>query len=139
MKTQSTNPALASIIRSRRTQVLPIQWRANLELEEENNEEAITHGMDNRFTMADITLSKIPAIRQITNSVLLDIPLFMSHHRQRMIEAVCMRANRAYRMWCERNPGFDGVGKVHVIGHSVSGALRLSDTSIRAAKQRDVY
>jgi hypothetical protein len=68
----------------------------------------------------DITLPKIPAIRQVTNAVLLDIPLFMSHHRQAMIEAVCTQANRAYRLWCARNPGFDGKGRVHIIGHSVS-------------------
>ena len=36
-----------------------------------------------------------------------------------MIEAVCVQANKAYRMWCARNPGFDSKGRVHVIGHSV--------------------
>jgi hypothetical protein len=72
---------------------------------------------------SDITLPKIPAIRQITNSVLLDIPLFMSQHRQAMIEAVCYQANRAYRLWCARNPNFDGRGRVHLIGHSVGVLL----------------
>lgn len=69
----------------------------------------------------DITLPRIPAIRQITNSVLLDIPLFMSKHRQSMIEAVTVQANKAYRMWCARNPDFDGKGRVHIIAHSVRG------------------
>ena len=136
---QSTNPALASIIRDRRVQILPIQWRASLQLAERDDED-VQHGLDNRFTMSgmceylafrnfalrvdlcngtDITLPKIPAIRQITNSVLLDVPLFMSQHRQSMIEAVCVQANKAYRMWCARNPGFDSKGRVHVIGHSV--------------------
>jgi hypothetical protein len=77
-------------------------------------------GADRASNLADITLPKIPAIRQVTNAVLLDIPLFMSQHRQAMIEAVCTQANRAYRLWCARNPDFDGKGRVHVIGHSVS-------------------
>lgn len=62
-------------------------------------------------------------LRQLTNSVLLDIPMFMSHHRQAMIEAVCSQANRAYRMFCARNPGFDGKGRVHIIAHSLGSAL----------------
>lgn len=47
----------------------------------------------------------------------------MSQHRQSMIEAVCTQANKAYRMWCARNPGFDSKGRVHVIGHSLGSAL----------------
>lgn len=84
---------------------------------------------------ADITLPKIPAIRQITNSVLLDIPLFMSQHRQAMIEAVCVQANKAYRKWCARNPDFDGKGRVHIIGHSVcaQSCLRAMDVKLMRA------
>lgn len=52
VRTQSANPALASIIRKRRTQVLPVQWRASLKLDEQHNEEDERHGMDNRFSMA---------------------------------------------------------------------------------------
>jgi len=83
--------------------------------------------MTELFTLLDITLPKIPAIRQITNSVLLDVPLFMSQHRQSMIEAVCTQANKAYRMWCARNPGFDSKGRVHIIGHSVGGIFVRSN------------
>ncbi|KAJ9124533.1 hypothetical protein QFC24_003325 [Naganishia onofrii] len=131
MRTQAHNPALGSIIRNRRVQVLPIQWRASLKLEQKQDPEDHAHGMDNTFTMADITLPKIPAIRQVTNAVLLDIPLFMSHHREAMIEAVCLQANRAYRLWCARNPGFDGKGRVHVIGKPLAnqtglGAVKLT-------------
>lgn len=52
--------------------------------------------------------------------VLLDIPLFMSPHRKRMIEAVCLQANKLYRLWIARNPEFEKNGRVHIIGHSVS-------------------
>lgn len=69
---QSTNPALASIIRDRRVQVLPVQWRALLAFEHEQSEEDQQHDMDNRFTMNDITLNKsIPYVRELTNSVCL--------------------------------------------------------------------
>lgn len=119
-------------------QVLPVQWRASLQLENEKTQEDREHGMDNRFTMSgksdpsgymvyvlmviDITINRsIPYVRELTNAVLLDIPLFMSHHRQKMIEAVCIQANRLYRLWMARNPDFEkNGGRVHIIGHSVS-------------------
>lgn len=70
VRKQADNPALASIIRQRRCQVLPIQWRASLILDEEKSQEDRRHAMDNRFTMADITITKsIPYVRELTNSV----------------------------------------------------------------------
>lgn len=44
----------------------------------------------------------------------------MSHHRQKMIEAVCSQANKLYRLWIARNPHFEEYGRVHIIAHSVS-------------------
>ncbi|KZT35133.1 hypothetical protein SISSUDRAFT_1064729 [Sistotremastrum suecicum HHB10207 ss-3] len=106
---QATDPALASIMRNRRVQFLPVQWRTNLQLsldEENERRERENEGLDNRFTLGDITLNnKIP------------------HHRQRMIESVCLEANRTYRMWCARNPGFEFTGRVHIIAHSLGSAL----------------
>ena len=67
---QSGDPALASIIRDRRCQLLPVQWRASLDLEESKSQEDREHSMDNRFTMADITINNsIPVVRELTNSV----------------------------------------------------------------------
>ncbi|WVQ93360.1 hypothetical protein IAU59_000428 [Kwoniella sp. CBS 9459] len=124
LRKQSNNPALASIIRDRRCQILPVQWRTSLNLNDEKTEEDRDHGMDNRFTIADITINKsIPYVRELTNSVLLDIPLYMSHHRQKMIEAVCLQANKLYRLWIARNPDFEKNGRVHIIGHSLGSAL----------------
>jgi hypothetical protein len=60
---QAQNPALASIIRDRRVQVLPIQWRASLQIEQDNNEEDVVHGMDNRFTMAGQSAGRAEAGR----------------------------------------------------------------------------
>lgn len=67
---QSTNPALSSIIRDRRVQVLPVQWRALLAFEHEQSEEDQQHDMSNRFSIDQITLNKsIPYVRELTNSV----------------------------------------------------------------------
>jgi len=46
-------------------------------------------GLDNRFSLADITLKEsIPFIRELANNVILDVPYFMSAHREAMIHAV---------------------------------------------------
>lgn len=121
LRKQAQDPRFASILDNRRCQVLPVQWRANLKLESDDYVESEKNERDNVFTVADITIGKsIPYIREVTNSVLLDIPLFMSNHRQRMIEAVCQQANRLYRLWIARHPEFEENGRVHIVGHSVS-------------------
>jgi hypothetical protein len=120
LRKQSLDPAIGSIVRNRRIQILPVQWRANLKMDSESSTEDAQYERENVFTISDITISKsIPYVREVTNSVLLDIPLFMSGHKTKMIEAVCQQANRQYRMWIARNPEFEKNGRVHVIGHSV--------------------
>lgn len=53
------------------------------------DEEAHSQGHDNHFTLSDVTpKGTIAYVRELTNSVLTDIPLYMSHHRERMIESV---------------------------------------------------
>jgi len=47
----------------------------------------------------------------------------MSHHQSSMIESVCVQANRIYRLWCARNPGFDQHGRVHLLSHSLGSIL----------------
>jgi hypothetical protein len=54
----------------------------------------------------------------------------MSPHRQKMIEAVCLQANKLYRLWVARNPEFDKNGRVHIIGHSVCHPLVLTFDSL---------
>lgn len=50
--------------------------------------DAQSQGHENHFTLSEVTpKGSIPYVRELTNSVLTDIPLFMSHHRGRMIEA----------------------------------------------------
>ncbi|KAF8516819.1 DDHD domain-containing protein, partial [Hysterangium stoloniferum] len=123
-KKQSGLPALASILREKQVQFLPVQWRAPLKLGDEEERNRQREGLDNSFTISDITPKKsIPAIRELTNNVLIDIPYFMSHHQSAMIESVCVQANRIYRLWCARNPGFDRQGRVHLLGHSLGSIL----------------
>lgn len=121
MRKQSSDPSLKSLMAGRRSQILPVQWRANLHLDADNATEDHDNEKDNVYTVADITIGKsIPYIREVTNSVLLDIPLFMSPHREQMIKAVCQQANKMYRLWIARHPKFEEYGRVHIIGHSVS-------------------
>jgi pimeloyl-ACP methyl ester carboxylesterase len=40
-----------------------------------------------------------------------------------MIEAVCLQANKLYRLWIARNSDFEKNGRVHLIGHSLGSAL----------------
>ncbi|KAI5122806.1 hypothetical protein M0805_000148 [Coniferiporia weirii] len=123
-KKQSTSPALSSVIRNRRVQFLPVQWRTNLRLgiaEEKRREDV---GLDNEFTLNDITVKNtVPYVRELMNNVLIDIPYFMSQHKEQMIKAVTKQANRIYRLWCARNPGFDVNGRVHILAHSLGSAL----------------
>lgn len=123
-RTQAQTPAISSIMRDRRVQFLPVQWRASLNLDLGEELAKQKEGLDNHFNLEDITLKNtIPFVRDLTNKVLLDIPLFMSHHRERMIESVCTLANRTYRLWCARNPGFENHGRVHIVAHSLGSAL----------------
>lgn len=123
LRKQSSDPSVSSVMGERRCQVLPVQWRANLNIESGTADEDAQKEEKNEFTFADITIGKsIPYVREVTNSVLLDIPLFMSDHRQQMIEAVCQQANKLYRMWIARHPNFEEYGRVHVVGHSVRAA-----------------
>lgn len=128
LRKQAMDPRFASLLDNRRCQVLPVQWRANLKLESDDYVESEKNERDNVFTVADITIGKsIPYVREVTNAVLLDIPLFMSDHRQRMIEAVCQQANRLYRLWVARHPHFEEHGRVHIVGHSV-GSCNMDTT-----------
>ncbi|KLT41457.1 hypothetical protein CC85DRAFT_247655 [Cutaneotrichosporon oleaginosum] len=149
LRKQSDEPSISSVMRDRRCQVLPVQWRASLNLESGSSEEDAEKEESNTFTFADITIGKsIPYVREVTNSVLLDIPLFMSDHRRKMIEAVCQQANKLYRMWIARHPDFEKHGRVHIVGHSLGSALaahilsnqpttvpRLSDLPMAALEQ----
>jgi hypothetical protein len=84
-------------MRNRRIQFLPLQWRASFGLGIEEAQARDKEGLDNRFSLSDITLKEsIPFIRELANNVLLDVPYFMSSHRDSMIGAV--RQSRMHRL-----------------------------------------
>ncbi|CCA71004.1 related to phosphatidic acid-preferring phospholipase A1 [Serendipita indica DSM 11827] len=121
---QAMSPALNSIMRSHNVQFLPIQWRANLKLDDQESRRRAEDGLDNRFSLADVTLKQhVPMVREMMNDVLIDIPFFMSHHQQKMIESVCRQANRVYSLWCARNPNFAQNGRVHIVAHSLGSPI----------------
>lgn len=48
---QSLTPAVASIMRDRRVQFLPVQWRINLKLDADEEQRRESAGLDNDFTL----------------------------------------------------------------------------------------
>lgn len=59
------------------------------------------------------------------NSVMFDIPFYMSHNKPKMISALVTEANRVYRLWCRNNPHFNSEGRVHLIAHSLGSVMTL--------------
>ncbi|PGH18453.1 hypothetical protein AJ79_00523 [Helicocarpus griseus UAMH5409] len=113
-------PELESIM------VLPVNWRSTLSLEDADVEASISEDpATNHFGLKDITPETIPAIRTLISDVMLDIPYYLSHHKQKMVQAVIKEANRIYRLWCQNNPDFRRTGKVHLIAHSLGSVMAL--------------
>ncbi|OJD12133.1 hypothetical protein AJ78_07220 [Emergomyces pasteurianus Ep9510] len=106
--------------------VLPVNWRSTLSLEDADVEASISEDpATNKFNLKDITPETIPAIRSLISDVMLDIPYYLSHHKQKMVQAVVKEANRIYRLWCQNNPDFRKTGKVHLIAHSLGSIMAM--------------
>ncbi|MCJ1311937.1 hypothetical protein MMC25_005611 [Agyrium rufum] len=101
--------------------VLPINWRSTVKFDDESGN---THS-DSDFGLKDITVDSIPAIRNLISDVLLDIPYYLSHHKTTVLEAAVREANRVYRLWCQNNPDFHQVGRVHLIAHSLGSLIAM--------------
>lgn len=115
--------------------VLPVNWRSTLELEDADGESLnVEDPATNKFTLKDITPDTIPAIRRLISDVMLDIPYYLSHHKEKMIRAVVKEANRVYRLWCKNNPGFQEYGRVHLIAHSLGSAMATDILSKQPTK-----
>lgn len=69
---QSTTPALASIMRGRRIQFLPVQWRANLKLDVDEERRREDAGLDNEFTLN--------GMKNITSSALYNYQHYHRYH-----------------------------------------------------------
>ena len=104
--------------------VLPVNWRLNVSFDDDIKASTATDGSA-KYELKDITPDSLPAVRSIISDVMLDIPYYMSHHKDKMISAVVREANRVYRLWCRNNPGFQEHGRVHLIAHSLGSVMAM--------------
>ena len=106
--------------------VLPVNWRSTLELADAEIDSLDANDPTaNHYTLDDLTPKTIPAIRTLVSDVMLDVPYYLSHHKEKMIRAVVREANRVYRLWCMNNPGFHEHGRVHLLAHSWGSVMAL--------------
>jgi hypothetical protein len=106
--------------------VLPVNWRSNLDFEDGNPSKNGEHDHSgSNFTLKDITQPSIPAIRSMISDVMLDVPYYMSHNKEKMVQACICEANRVYRLWCKNNPEFSKNGRVHLIAHSLGSVMAM--------------
>ena len=118
--------------------LLKINWRSKMTLDEGHRElsskvsEADSN--KNHFSLEDITVDSLPAVRNLISDVMLDIPYYLSHHKPKMIEAVIREANRVYRLWCSNNPDFHENGRVHLVAHSLGSIMCLDILSKQPTK-----
>ncbi|PKI84739.1 hypothetical protein MVES_001152 [Malassezia vespertilionis] len=110
MRAQMQDPNMKAQLRNARVKLIPILWRRDLQFEPD-------HGA---YTLQDITNhGSIPAVRAVISKVLLDIPIYMSHHRTTMLRSVTYELNRLYRLFLQRNPDFEEQGgKVSILVHA---------------------
>lgn len=104
-------------------QVLPINWRVKFDPDAPPSSDSDRDDSE-MFSLDDITIDSIPAVRDLIGKIVLDIPYYMSHHKPRMIEAVVKEANRIYALWVRNNDYFEkNGGRVHIVCHSLGSAI----------------
>ena len=127
-----------------RVQVLPVQWRQEIQFgaSKEGTSQVFERDIGDisdedlpdteNATLKDITVESLAPIRSLisdgTNlselliTVLLDILLYYTpQFRERMVYAVTKEMNRIYKLFCARNPTFNG--RVSFVGHSLGSAI----------------
>ncbi|EPQ27868.1 uncharacterized protein PFL1_04612 [Pseudozyma flocculosa PF-1] len=135
---------LKALANGRRLQFLPVMWRAGFHVGEADKQ-AADAALDEEDEMFDNGLELdmdhifgnegIPIVRTMTREVLMDIPMYLSHHRQHIIDSVRREANRQYRVFVKRNPRFEERGgKVHIIAHSLGSAIATEILSMQPTK-----
>jgi hypothetical protein len=103
--------------------VLPVNWRLTVSFDEDQKATNKAEAM--KYKLRDITPDSLPAVRSIISDVMLDIPYYLSHHKEKMTSAVIREANRIYRLWCRNNPGFQENGRVHLVAHSLGSVMAM--------------
>lgn len=111
-----------------RVQVLPVCWRHLLDFpkrrEEKKPEQDLglaTKEEDEYPSLDDLTIEGAGFARSLISDLALDVLLYQSAYREQISEIVFMEANKIYKLFIERNPGFNG--KVHLLGHSLGSAI----------------
>lgn len=121
--------------RKGRILALPVNWRRRLNFDE------FTEGHSNdSVRLKDIMMTSIPTVRKLVNEILLDIPYYMSRHKNLFLTAAVKEANRLYDLFISHNPKFQEYGTVHMLGHSlgsVMGADLLNFQNHRFKKNMD--
>jgi hypothetical protein len=103
--------------------VLPVNWRLTVSFDEESK--TTDASPNNQYLLKDITPDSLQGVRSLISDVMLDIPYYLSHHKEKMTSAVIREANRVYRLWCRNNPGFEEHGRVHLIAHSLGSVMAM--------------
>ncbi|SCV73522.1 BQ2448_7448 [Microbotryum intermedium] len=123
----SAAESLAPLLNKKRAQFIPLLWRTDLSFDDDAEDlgDSADEHLRNKFSLDDIEIKgSIPLLRQVVSGLVLDVPFYLSHHKGKMLKAVVKEANRIYRLFCMRNPGFAARGgKVSIIGHSLGSAL----------------
>lgn len=120
-----------ALTKGKRLIFVPINWRATLNDFQPTKDQPDEHEhedehLDNRVEVDDLfgTSDSIPLARQVTKNLLLDIPMYLSHHRAEVLRRAVVETNRAYALFCQRHPGFrERGGRVSMICHSLGCAM----------------
>ncbi|EDP41445.1 hypothetical protein MGL_4220 [Malassezia globosa CBS 7966] len=115
MRAQAQDIELKPLLNGGRVKLIPICWRRNLQFDPEQES----------YTLQDIVnATSIPSVRTVVTKVLLDIPFYFSRHHDLMERSVLHEMNRLYRLFVQRNPGFEqNGGRVSILGHSLGSML----------------
>lgn len=130
---------LSGLAAKRRVQILPVHWQTGFH-QMEDDEQWADHDSDAEDpdsmmydNGAELEMDHIfgddgiPIVRTLVKDVLMDIPMYLSQHKNHVMKAVIQQANRQYRLFAKRNPGFeDNKGRVHIVAHSL-GTVISSD------------
>lgn len=117
--------------------VLPINWRSQLSFDFDRPPNTSSRPAVSRisqssgfteanvFTLNDLQPKSIPIVRDLIKDVMLDIPYYLSAHKEKILEAVVAEANRIWDTFGRCNPYFQETGRVHIIGHSLGSVVAM--------------
>lgn len=97
----SLSPTLAPLINSKRAQFIPVRWRTDLEFDgKEEEEEDEEENLDNRFGLEDIEIDSVPILRKVVSGLVLDVPFYLSRHKEKMVAAVTVSLLSCHHAFC---------------------------------------